>query len=72
MEVIDRIKNFIYKDEIGEPPWEYDFLYNLHESELPKYLKKIFKYRTGGDLPLKYDFKLHNYIIDKNKCKTFN
>ena len=60
------------QDEIGEPPWEYDFLYNLSESELPKYLKKIFKYRTGEDLPLKYDFKLHNWIIDKKRCKTFN
>ncbi len=60
------------QDGIGEPPWEYDFLYNLPESELPKYLKKIFKYRTGEDLPLKYDFKLHNWIIDKKGCKTFN
>ena len=60
------------QDGIGEPPWEYDFLYNLPKSEYPKYLKKIFEYRTRENLPLKYDFKLHNYIIDKNKCKTFN
>ena len=70
------LKNFIdwmkIQDEIGEPPWEYDFLYNLPESEYPKYLKKIFKYRTGEDLPLKYVFKLHNWIIDKKRCKTFN
>ena len=60
------------KDEIGEPPWDYEFIYYLHENEYPKYLKKIFEYRTGDELPLKYDFKLHNWIIDKKRCKTFN
>ena len=70
MDVIDRIKNIFVKDEIGEPPWEYDFLYNLPESEYPKYLKKIFKYRTGEDLPLKREHG--QLVIDKNKCKTFN
>ena len=60
------------QDEIGEPPWEYNFLYNLPEREYPKYLAKIFNYRTGEKLPLKWDFKNQAWIIDKNKCKTFN
>ena len=60
------------QDEIGEPPWEYNFLYNLPESEYPKYLAKIFNYRTGEKLPLKWDFKNQAWIIDKKKCKTFN
>ena len=42
------------QDGIGEPPWEYAFLYNLSESEYPKYLAKIFKYRTGKNLNLKH------------------
>ena len=74
---------FLKKDSICEPPWEYDFLVNLPESEYPKYLAKIFNYRTGENLPLKYDFSggvyfstrrpgLGNWIIDKKKCKTFN
>ena len=54
MEVIEKIKDFFVKDDIGEPPWEYDFLVNLDESEYPKYLKKIFKYRTGKTLNLKH------------------
>ena len=60
------------QDRIGEPPWEYNFLLNLDESEYPKYLAKVFNYKTGEKLPLKFDFKIHNWIIDKNKCKTFN
>ena len=40
------------QDGIGEPPWEYSFLRNLPESEYPKYLKKIYKYRTGENLNL--------------------
>ena len=40
------------QDGIGEPPWEYDFLYHLPESEYPKYLKKVFKYRTGQNVDL--------------------
>ena len=64
--------NFIKKKDIGEPPWDYNFLINLDESEYPKYLAKIFKYRTGETLPLQFDYKTHNWVIDKNKCKTFN
>ena len=66
------------QDEIGEPPWEYDFLYNLPESEYPKYLAKIFKYRTGEKLPLSKKLRIENgelkinYEIDKKRCKTFN
>ncbi len=40
------------QDEIGEPPWGYDFLFNLPESDYPKYLKKIFKYRTNQSVNL--------------------
>ena len=47
------ILDFFKKDNIGEPPWDYDFLYNLPENEYPKYLKKIYKYRTGKALNLK-------------------
>ena len=63
---------FLNRDEIGEPPWDYDFLYNLPQSEYPKYLAKIFNYRTGEKLPLKWDFRNRVWIINKNKCKTFN
>lgn len=53
MEVIDRIKDFFNKDDIGEPPWEYHFLQNLPESEYPKYLTKLYYYKTGEKLDLK-------------------
>ena len=66
------IFNFLTKDDIGEPPWEYYFLQNLDKKEYPRYLAKLFKLNTGENLPLKYDFKLKNWVIDKNKCKTFN
>ena len=66
------IFNFLIKNNIDEPPWDYYFLQNLEEKEYPKYLAKIFNYRTGEKLPLKYDFQIKNWIIDKNKCKTFN
>ena len=55
-----------FKKDTANPPWDYDFLMNLEESEYPRYLSKLFKIRTGEELPLK------RYIIDKNKCKTFN
>ena len=55
-----------FQDRIGEPPWKYDFLCSLPESEYPKYLAKIFNYRTGEKLPLSHG------VIDKNRCKTFN
>ena len=41
------------QDNIGEPPWDYYFLRNLPESEYPKYLKKIYNYKTGESLNLK-------------------
>ena len=66
------IFNFLTKDDIGEPPWEYYFLQNLDKKEYPRYLAKLFKLNTGENLPLKYDFKTKNWVIDKNKCKTFN
>ena len=39
---------------IEEPPWDYNFLYNLDEKEYPKYLARIFKDRTGETLDLKH------------------
>ena len=66
------IIQFLRKNDIGEPPWGYYFLKNLPKSEYPKYLAKIFNYRTGEKLPLKYDFKNKSWIIDKKRCKTFN
>ena len=58
--------NLLKKNKIANPPWDYDFLMNLEKSEYPRYLSTLFKIRTGEELPLK------RYIIDKNKCKTFN
>ena len=58
MSILDKRKQGLQwskiQDGIGELPWEYSFLYNLPESEYPKYLKKIFKYRTGENLNLKH------------------
>ena len=82
-----KLINKIFKtDVIVELPWEYYFLQNLEESEYPRYLEKLFKYKTGEELPLLKEWsfkscrmgicprgqKFWNYIIDKNKCKTFN
>ena len=60
------INNFLKKDSIGEPPWDYYFLENLDEAEYPRYLAKLFYLNTGEKLPLKHG------VIDKNRCKTFN
>ena len=78
-----RILDFIVKDNIGNPPWDYYFLKNLDKKEYPKYLAKLLYIHTGEKLPLKFDFSgrgyfstrrqgLGNWIIDKKKCKTFN
>ena len=72
MKIMKNIFKFLRKDGIGEPPWEYNFLYNLPQSEYSKYLAKIFNYRTGEKLPLCFDFSKKAWIIDKKKCKTFN
>lgn len=56
------IKELIKKlkiENIGEPPYEYDLLISLNESEYPKYLKRMFKGMTGQELNL-------------NNPKTFN
>ncbi len=50
---MNNIFKIFSKYKISEPPWDYDFLYNLPKSEYAKYLKKIFKYRTGKNLNLK-------------------
>jgi len=54
MNIIEKIKNFITGDDgIGDPPYDYDFLLNLDESEYEKYLRKIYKVRMGHSLNLK-------------------
>ena len=42
------------KNDIGEPPYEYDLLIRLNEKEYPKYLKRMFKAMTGKELNLKH------------------
>ena len=70
------IINFINKDNIDNPPYDYNFLLNLEKNDYPKYLAKIFKYSTGEELPLfkVWSFKSGewNYKINKKKLKTFN
>ena len=61
-----KIFNFLHKNDVGEPPWDYYFLQNLDEKEYPRYLAKLFYLNTGEKLPL-----LHG-VIDKKRCKTFN
>ena len=74
------------KKEIKEPPYKYNFLLSLKESEYPKYLAKIYELRTDKKLPLQFScniFKISSrsallsrqqhfgqWVIDKNKCKT--
>jgi len=41
-------------DDIGEPPYDYEFLIELDENEYPKYLKKMFFSMTGEKLNLKH------------------
>ncbi len=60
------------KNNIGNPPWNYYFLKDLNEKEYPKYLAKLFKLNTGENLPLTFDFKNQDWIINKKKLKTFN
>ena len=47
-----KILDFFRKPGIPNPPWDYDFIYNLDESEYPKYLEKIFKLNTSEDIDL--------------------
>ena len=81
--MLELLKNYFNKNDIGNLPWDYNFLLDLEESEYPKYLAKIFKLKTGEDLPLRKLRSLEAWkfgrilpecklIIDKNKCKTFN
>ncbi len=55
--MLEFIKNIIDKfsddNSIPNPPYSYDFLFNLKEEDYPKYLKKIFKSQTGKELNLK-------------------
>ena len=66
------LKFFRFLNEIGKPPWNYYFLQNLDESEYPKYLAEIFKYRTGENLPLHFSFIKNTMKINKKRCETFN
>ena len=71
-----------FQDGIGEPPWDYNYLYNLDKSEYPKYLTKIYKYRTGNKLPVSFEFKFEKKrgipklrvlpVLRAKNCKTFN
>ena len=75
--MITKINKFLRLKNIGlrktiEPPYKYSFLLSLEESEYAKYLAKIYEYRTDKKLPLKYDWHKRAWVIDKNKCKTFN
>ncbi len=45
--------NFIKKNEILKPPYDYEFLMNLEEEKYPLYLKRIFELSTGKKLNLK-------------------
>jgi len=54
----------------AEPPFEYDFIYNLPEKDYPEYLKKLFRYKTKEELPLKRE--KGRTVIDKSRCRTFN
>ena len=70
--ILKHIFNLFYKNKLVKPLYDYYFLLNLEEIEYPKYLAKMFKLRTGETLPLCFEFKIKNWVIDKNKCKTFN
>ncbi len=39
---------------VADPPYEYEFLVRLNESEYPKYLRRIFNKATGDNLNLKF------------------
>ncbi len=52
--MLELILNKFKKEDIGEPPYDYNFLISLSESEYPKYLKKMFKAMTGKELNLKH------------------
>lgn len=51
--MLDFLRKFIKVDDIGLPPYEYELLISLDESEYPKYLKRMFKMNTGENLNLK-------------------
>ena len=66
------IINFFKSDKIKNSRLDYYFLENLEEKEYPKYLAKMFNYRTGEKLPLEWSFKSGEWRINKKRCKTFN
>ena len=39
---------------LNSPPWDYDYLMNLSDKELPLYLKGFFKLNTGENLNLRH------------------
>ncbi len=44
---MEHIINLFRKYEIGNPPYDYYFLLNLEKKEYPKYLAKLFYFKTG-------------------------
>ena len=52
--MLELILKKLKKEDIGEPPYEYELLVNLPESEYPRYLKKMFKGMTGKELNLRH------------------
>ena len=70
------ILNLYKQDKCSNPPWDYNFLLNLEESEYPRYLAKLFYLKTGEELPLlkAWSFKSGEwkYKINKKKLTTFN
>ncbi len=54
MNLLCNLFKFGSADDIGEPPWEYNLLVTLEESQYPKYLEKLFKRQTGKKLNLKH------------------
>ena len=85
MKIIIKI---LSKENRYNPPYKYSFLLSLPESEYARYLAKIYEFRTDKKLPLRFCwniFKISSrsallsrqqhfgqWVIDKNKCKTFN
>ena len=69
--MMKKISAFFRRFGIPNPPWDYDFIYNLDEREYPKYLEKIFKLNTGEDIdltPPKYGHCERNEVKRSNSA----
>ena len=62
--IFRKVSNINFLNNMEIPFYDYYFLLNLDESEYPKYLAKIFKYRTGEELPLSRKLK-----VERGKLK---